>query len=658
MNQTTHQMRLLGCESKTEFEEANSLALVKFMALEIEQKLQETNDWEELLAEKSDWGLKPTGFEEAFLGYVDSQDPLEEVELGDGIVQNTVQINRELDAASKAKLITVLKENKECFAWSYKELTGLSRDLVEHKLPIKSNCKPFKQLPRKMSPETILLVKKEIQNLLNAGFIRTARYVEWLSNIVPVIKKNGKIRVCIDFRNLNTATPKDEYPMPVVDMLVDSSAGHKIMSIMDGHSGYNQICIAREDVHKTAFRAPGNLGTFEWVKMPFGLKNAGATYQRAMNTIFHEIVGGFLECYIDDIIVKSESIDDHVEHLKIAFSKMKHYQLKLNPAKCAFGVMAGNFLGYLVHSKGIQVDKNKAKAIIEAKPPSNKKELQKFLGQLNFLRRFISNTAGKTKVFSSLLKLKDGEDFEWTKEHDDAFKAIKEYLINPPVLVPPKKGEPVKLYLAANHDSIGVLLAQDNEEGKEQAIYYLSRFLNDCESRYSAVEKLCLTLFFASKKLRYYMMPRVTYVISQTDVMKYMLSQPVLSGRIGKWIVSLIEFNLEYVPQKSVKGQALANFLADHPNGIETPEIADVDTVTIKPWKMWFDGSKTSQMAGIGVVLESPQGLKTKFGFQINEGECTNNQAEYEALVMGLELLLTLKVDIVEVFGDSQLVIN
>src|ERR1700728_657130 len=352
MNQTTHQMRLLGCESKTEFEEANSLALVKFMAPEIEQKLQETNDWEELLAEKSDWGLKPTEFEEAFLGYIDSQDPLEEVELGDGIVPNTVQINRELDAASKAKLITVLKENKECFAWSYKELTGLSRDLVEHKLPIKSNCKPFKQLPRKMSPETILLVKKEIQNLLNAGFIRTARYVEWLSNIVPVIKKNGKIRVCIDFRNLNTATPKDEYPMPVVDMLVDSSAGHKIMSIMDGHSGYNQICIAKEDVHKTAFRAPGNLGTFEWVKMPFGLKNAGATYQRAMNTIFHEIVGGFLECYIDDIIVKSESIDDHVEHLKIAFSKMKHYQLKLNPAKCAFGVMAGNFLGYLVHSKG------------------------------------------------------------------------------------------------------------------------------------------------------------------------------------------------------------------------------------------------------------------------------------------------------------------
>ena len=125
--------------------------------------------------------------------------------------------------------------------------------------------------------------------------------------------------------------------------------------------------------------------------------------------------------------------------------------------------MAGNFLGYLVHSKGIQVDNNKAKAIIEAKPPSNKKELQKFLGQLNFLRRFISNTAGKTKVFSSLLKLKDGEDFEWTKEHDDAFKSIKEYLINPPVLVPPKRGQPVKLYLAANYDSIGVLLAQDNE---------------------------------------------------------------------------------------------------------------------------------------------------------------------------------------------------
>mgnify|MGYP003702833567 FL=1 len=126
------------------------------------------------------------------------------------------------------------------------------------------------------------------------------------------------MRVCIDFRNLNLATPKDEYPMPIVDLLVDSSAGHQVLSMMDGHSGYNQICIAEEDIHKTAFRCPGNIGTFELVKMPFGLKNAGATYQRAMNTFFHELIGGYLECYIDDIEVKSQSMEEHLFHLEAA----------------------------------------------------------------------------------------------------------------------------------------------------------------------------------------------------------------------------------------------------------------------------------------------------------------------------------------------------
>ena len=143
---------------------------------------------------------------------------------------------------------------------------------------MKPNFKPYKQKPRRMGSDVIQKVKEEIHRLLKAGFIRTAKYVEWRSNIVPVVKKNGKMRVCIDFRNLNLATPKDEYPMPIVDLLVDSSAGHQILSMMDGHSGYNQICIAEEDVHKTAFRCPGNIRTFEWVKMPFGLKNAGATY--------------------------------------------------------------------------------------------------------------------------------------------------------------------------------------------------------------------------------------------------------------------------------------------------------------------------------------------------------------------------------------------
>ena len=194
-------------------------------------------------------------------------------------------------------------------------MLGLSRDLVELKLPKKTGRKPVKQTPRRFAPEIMAKIKAEIERLLKSKFIQTARYVEWLANIVPVIKKNGSLRVCIDFRDLNAATPKDEYAMLVAEMLVDSVAGFEYLSMLDGYSGYNQIFIAEEDVPKTAFRCPGALGTHEWVVMPFGLKNDGETYQRVMNSMFHDFIEDFMQLYIDDIVIKSNGRLTHVEHL-------------------------------------------------------------------------------------------------------------------------------------------------------------------------------------------------------------------------------------------------------------------------------------------------------------------------------------------------------
>ena len=158
----------------------------------------------------------------------------------------------------------------------------------------------------------------------------------------------------------------------ISDLLIDVAANHEMLSFMDGHTGYNQIFIAEADVHKTAFRCPGALGTYEWVVMPFGLKNAGATYQRAMNTIFHDLIGTIIEVYIDDVVVKSKSCRTHLDDLRQAFLRMHQHNLKMNPAKCVFGVSTGNFLGFLVHHRGIEVDTNKARAIIDAPPPTTK----------------------------------------------------------------------------------------------------------------------------------------------------------------------------------------------------------------------------------------------------------------------------------------------
>src|SRR3954464_12418712 len=179
--------------------------------------------------------------------------------------------------------------------------------------------------------------------------------------------------------------------MPVAEMLVDSAAGFEYLSMLDGYSGYNQIFIAEDDVSKTAFRCPGAIGTYKWVVMPFGLKNAGATYQRAMNSIFHDFIETFMQVYIDNIVIKSVSDDSHLDHLSRSFERMRKHGLKMNPLKRAFFVQAGDFLGFVVHNKGIEINKNKTKAIMEPNPPSTKKELQSLLGKINFLRRFISN---------------------------------------------------------------------------------------------------------------------------------------------------------------------------------------------------------------------------------------------------------------------------
>ena len=221
---------------------------------------------------------EPDSLEKLGQGFT-SADPLEEVDIGDGSVPRPTYINKNLTADFKADLIRLVRECVDCFAWEYHEMPGLSRELVEHRLPIKAGFKPHKQPPRKFNPKIYDRVKEEIGRLLKADFIRPCRYADWISNIVPVEKKgSGKIRVCIDFRDLNRATPKDEYPMPIADMLINDASGHKVISFLDGNAGYNQIFMAQEDSAKTTFRCPGFVGLFEWTMMTFGLKNTGATY--------------------------------------------------------------------------------------------------------------------------------------------------------------------------------------------------------------------------------------------------------------------------------------------------------------------------------------------------------------------------------------------
>ena len=234
-------------------------------------------------------------------------------------------------------------------------------------------------------------------------------FPQWVANIVPVKKKDGRVRVCIDFRNLNKASPKDDFPLPHIDVLIDNTAGHAMLSFMDGYSGYNQIRLSPEDQEKTSFTTPW--GTYCYIVMPFGLKNAGATYQRAMMAIFHDMIHGCVEVYVDDILIKSRTHETHVTALRRVLQRSRDTQLKMNPKKCVFGVSSGKLLGFMVSNRGIEVDPSKVKAILEMPPPKNLKELRGLIGRLQFIIRFISQHSQRCEPFYKLLK--GGMEYHW-----------------------------------------------------------------------------------------------------------------------------------------------------------------------------------------------------------------------------------------------------
>ena len=205
-------------------------------------------------------------------------------------------------------------------------------------------------------------------------------YPKWLANVVPVPKKNGKVRVCVDFRDLNKANPKDDFPLPHIDMLVDGTEGHSMLSFMDGFSRYNQIMMALEDMEKTSFII--EWGTYYYRVVPFGLKNVGATYQRAATTLFHDMMHKDDEVYVDDMIVKSQNRVENLAALQRFFERIRRFRLRLNPKKCTFRVTSGKLLGLVVSEKGIKVDPKKIRAILDMPSPRTKRDIIGFFSRL------------------------------------------------------------------------------------------------------------------------------------------------------------------------------------------------------------------------------------------------------------------------------------
>src|ERR1043165_9347489 len=559
---------------------------------------------------------------------------------------------------NRDKIADCILRFEDCLMKKPTDVTGIDPSVVVHRIPLLPGATPVKQKLRRMKPEWALKIKDEIAKQLEANFIEPIVYPKWLANVVPVPKKDGKVRMCFDYRDLNKAFPKDDFPLPHIDLLIDRMAGHEMVSLTDLAAGYNQILMHGPDKEKTSFIS--EWGTFCYRVMPFGLKNAGATYQRMATTVFHDMIHQEVEVYVDDMIVKSKTPEGHLEALEKFFLRLRKFNLKLNPAKCLFGETSGVFLGYLVSKRGIEVDPSKAKAILEMPPPRTESEIRGFLGRLQYISRLINQLADTCGPIFKLLR--KGASKKWNEECQKAFEEIKEYLLSPPILQPPRIGKPLLLYLSVTEESMGAMLAQEAEDKKvENAVYYLSKRMLEYEMKYSRTEKLCLALFWACTKLQHYLSSYTTYVIAEMSPLKFLMERPVLDSKMAKWVAVFAAFDLKFINRKAVKGGAIADQLAELPVEDRGPEAdfpdGDIVEVESETWEMYFDGASNHHGTGVGVVFKTPCGEYVPISIKLDFSH-TNNEAEYEACISGLEASLDFGIKNLKVYEESILIVS
>ena len=308
-------------------------------------------------------------------------------------------------------------------------MPGIDPSIACHHLDVNPTVKPVVQRKRKMGEERRKTVDEEVKRLHEARFISEIKYPTWLANTVLVKKALGKWRMCVDYTDLNMTCPKDPYPLPSIDRLIDSASGFRTISFMEAYSGYNQIRMDPLDASKTAFMT--NNKNYHYEVMSFGLQNAGATFQRSMDSMFAAQIGRNLEVYIDDLVVKTPEHAAHTADPDEIFQQVRKFNRRLNPAKCTFGFQAGKFLGFLLTSRGIEANPNKCQAIINMRSPCSIKEVQQLTGRLAALSIFLSCAGDKAFTFFASIKKK--EKFEWTSACEEAFTKIKEFLSSPPV---------------------------------------------------------------------------------------------------------------------------------------------------------------------------------------------------------------------------------
>ncbi|GJT97951.1 reverse transcriptase domain-containing protein [Tanacetum coccineum] len=483
---------------------------------------------------------------------------------------------------------------------------------------------------------------------------KEVHYHSWLSNPVMVKKYDGSWRMCVDFKDLNKACPKDGYLLPEIDWKLESLYGFPFKCFLDAYKGYHQIKMAKEDEEKTAFIT--SQGIFCYSKMPFGLRNVRATYQRLVDKAFYKQIGRNLEVYMDDLVIKSHTEDEIIRDIEETFKTLRDINMKLNLKKCTFGVEEGMFLGYKVNTKIIKVCPNKVDDVLSLLSPKCLKDVQKLNGKLASWNRFLAKSAQKSLLFfKTLKKCTKKSDFHWTEEAEFAFKQMKQLIAELPTLTAPEEKEELIIYLSAAKEAVSAVLMTERE-AKQMSIYFVSRALIGLKVNYTSMEKLVLTLVHANKRLKRYFQAYPVIVIMDQPI-KQVLSKPEVAGRLQKWSIELGEYAIHYRPRVSVKGQILADFIVKRPEEDSPDNPMEVEEELPEPCILFTDGSSCADGFGAGLILTNPEGAEFTYALRFRF-EATNNEAEYESLIAGLKIAEEMGVKNLQENVDSRLVAN
>ena len=513
----------------------------------------------------------------------------------------------------KQRILKLIKENEEVFVKSDGKL-GLATNYY-HTIELQRDTKPVNQRPYRAAPFAKQIIEDSINEMLDQNII-TESFAPWASPITLALKADKKTyRMCIDYRILNDKTISDSYRSPRLDDCLDQLGQNKatFFTTLDLQSAFYQIEMDPKGQNLTTFSS--HIGNYKFLRMPMGLKGSPATLQRSIDAILRKSTHGKLDkfclAYMDDLVVHSRTFEEHISHLEIVFKTLKDAGLKLKPNKCFFAREQIKLLGHIVSKEGIQVDQDKIEVIRSYKPMKNVKEVRRFLGMLQFVKKFIKNYADIARPLYDLTK-KDLK-YNWTENCQNAFQTLKDALISPPILAYPRYDLPFNVYSDASKTALGAVLTQVHEDKRERILAYAGRRTQKLEQNYPSWELEGLGAVYAVSKFDNYIRHSEFCLYTDNSALTHLFKQPNLTGRLARWVMKLQQYSFTI---KHVKGKL--NTVADALSRREYDE-GKIDAIaTVKLFTSTADqtisrGSAISKISNIAAIaVDKPEEQKLR----------------------------------------------